>query len=40
MYPDRVLFVLGSNTLAAVALDDLGKVDGQYLSITFNLVYQ
>jgi len=40
MYPDRVPFVLGSNTLAAVALDDLGKVDGQYLSITFNLVYQ
>mgnify|MGYP001314905452 CR=1 FL=1 len=34
-YPDRSTFVLGSNSIAAVALNDEGQVDGEYLAITF-----
>jgi hypothetical protein len=39
-YPNRLPFVLGTNTLAAVALDDLAHVDGDYLLVTFTLAYQ
>ena len=39
-YPNRAPFVLGTNSLAAVALNDEYRVDGDYLQISFNLVYQ
>jgi hypothetical protein len=39
-FANKASFVLGSNTLAAAALDDEYKLDGTYLQITFNIVYQ
>jgi hypothetical protein len=39
-FPNKTPFVLGSNTLLAAALDDQYKLDGSYLQITFNIVYQ
>ncbi len=36
-FPERAPFVLGSNTLAAVALDDEFTADGDYLAVTFAL---
>jgi hypothetical protein len=39
-YPGRWNFVLGSNSIAAVALNDEGKVDGEYLGVTFTFVYR
>jgi hypothetical protein len=39
-FPDRAPFVLGANSLLAVALNDEYKVDGDYLQMNFTLVYQ
>jgi hypothetical protein len=39
-YPGRTNFILGSNSIAAVALNDEGKVDGEYFSLTFTFVYR